>query len=149
MPQPLNEILIGTVDGANLVFYFSVPYTAGTAVVLLNGQVLLHNSGNPWTESNPLTGEVTLDAVVTPQLLDQVSGIALDTTPVGIETILEAIDVTIDDVPGVIAGAITSPDALYGSLADYTLLTAAVVDYGSVLGSLVDRDALIGSLEDC
>ena len=81
------ESLTGVVDGINSVFLFSAPYTAGTVAIFLNGQLITDGdgSGNPWTESDPATGEITLEVGSIPNSgawgADTITGFAMDTTP--------------------------------------------------------------------
>jgi hypothetical protein len=61
MPQPRFEVPTGVIDDVNTVFYVSVPYKPGTTAVFLNGLLMEPSLLDGWTESDPATGEVTLN----------------------------------------------------------------------------------------
>ena len=114
MPAPLFKALSGTVDGVNAVFSFGEAYTPGTVALYLNGQLLLDSAGNPWSETDPATGEVTItEAACIPGNHatvpdDELAGFALDisvTDPQDLVGQIEVLDVTgvvapLDDLSG-------------------------------------------------
>jgi len=85
MPEPIFKQMVPTPDGANVVFFTTsdgttvVPYTPNTVAAFLNGQLLLSNTANPYTESNPAAGEITFD--LAPLANDDVAAAFMDTTP--------------------------------------------------------------------
>jgi hypothetical protein len=127
MGIPHFEVLSGAVNGVNLVFTTSVPYTAGTLAVYLNGQLLLNPGGNPWTETNPATGAVTIHSEELPETGDVVAAFYLDTTNAytgeEVEQIYGSIN-EIDDLAGILVTAqnlsanVYEPDTLSGILTD-------------------------------
>ena len=133
----LFEILTGTVDGVNDTFTFSAAYTPGTAAIYLNGQLLFHPSGNPWTESDPTTGEITVIAGCEPRVGDVLSGFALD-------TVAPSAEVVIDQR---ISGCIEDAVALQGIICDADCLVGCIED-AAITGRLVDQEVIIGELED-
>ena len=74
MPQPMFKTLTGAINGVNLVFSFGQPYTPGTTAIYRNGQLLLNPGGNPWTETDPSTGTVTIHAEELPRAGDAIAG---------------------------------------------------------------------------
>lgn len=59
MPLPFFEVPAGAIDNVNDTFTVSRPYTAGTAVVYYNGQLI---SFSAYVESDPANGEVRITA---------------------------------------------------------------------------------------
>ena len=156
MSQPLFEKLTGTVDGVNDTFFFSKPYTAGTVALYLNGQLLFSTAagGNPWTESSPSTGEVTIAADCLPIVQstegDVVSGFALDTTAEGPETVIEEINATINDAPDRLAGQIEDvPTQLNGAVSDVTNIVGVIDDVDILQATVTDIDRIAASVESC
>ncbi len=119
MSVPHFEQLSGVIDGINLVFTASVPYTAGSTAVFLNGQLILNlfAPGLPWAESDSGSGEITfVGSIYTPQPGDVVQMFFLDMVPV----VLVAAD-------------------LEGALDDMVIM----------VGEIDDQDDLTGVVEDC
>ena len=148
MPAAQFEPLAGTIDGVNAVFTTSQPYTAGTTAVYLNGQLLLNPSGNPWAETDPNTGTITITAPeCIPRPDDIISAFYLDQSPDTVESEVVELSGTIDGEDSLtgfldtteLGGTIDSTSAISGSLSE-------VID----LFGVIDNDAdLVGELEVC
>ncbi len=80
MAQWKDEILIGAVDGLNSTFFTTGAYLAGSTLVRLNGVAIRHPDGDPWTEVDPLTGEISIDPLCAPRPGDVLSVEYLDGT---------------------------------------------------------------------
>ncbi len=134
MANPFFEALTGTVDGVNSVFFFSQPYTPGTSALYLNGQLLVHSSGNPWMETNPATGEVTLIAQCVPRVGDDVAGFALDTDDSA--AIVEVCNLT---------GSIDFVSELSGTIAPIEI-QGSLTPIAAIGGTLEAQEALVGDI---
>lgn len=133
MGLPRFELLSGTVDGVNNVFYTSVAYTAGSVAVYQNGQLIL-NPVPEWTETNPVTGEITIDPTCTPKTGDILAAFFLDTT-----------DAYTGEVVEEIIGSITGEEALSGAVSAGAL-SAYVVAYDGASGIITDTDEIVGTV---
>jgi hypothetical protein len=60
MPSPRFEVPAGAVDGVNTVYTVSMPYSAGTTAVFLNGLLQERNLMDGWYETNPGAGIITM-----------------------------------------------------------------------------------------
>ena len=145
MSQPQFESLLGTIDGVNTTFFTPTPYTAGTLAVYDNGQLQMHHAGNPWTETNPATGEVTL--AFAPEGGDTIAAFYMDTTEVLPETEIVELDGTIEEVDG-ITGALTDSEDLAGYIEEAESLSGELsADY--LDGTIEDVESLEGELIVC
>jgi len=141
------EALTGTIDGVNRVFFFSVPYTPGTAAIFLNGQLLTHPSGNPWTETDPSTGEVTLDVGCEPLAGDVVAGVAIDTAEPN-EVEITEITGSIDAL-GNVGGVLDVQDDAVGDIDAVACIGGLVSSETELTGSLEPTACIGGILEEC
>lgn len=57
---PRFEVASGVVDGTNVVFTVSGPYTPDTTAVFLNGVAQIMSFNDGWFETSPTTGVVTM-----------------------------------------------------------------------------------------
>lgn len=57
---PRFDTAQGLVDGVNVVFSTSVPYTSGTTAVFVDGVLRDPSAANGWVESNPVLGQFTM-----------------------------------------------------------------------------------------
>lgn len=146
MPQPQFEPMVGAIDGANAVFTTPTPYTVGTVAVYVNGQLQMHNLGNPWVETDPGAGTVTLSFA--PQGGDTVVAFYLDTTPVLPETEIEELEGTLSPTDDLVGG-LDDADTLAGSLDEDDSLTGALEADSPLAGSLDEVDYLEGELDVC
>lgn len=146
MPVHRFELLVGTIDGVNKVFTTTVPYTAGSVAVYDNGILQFHASGNPWTETDPSTGTVTLEFAPKPG--DQVAASYFDTTPTVPETEVTELCgelCPVDDLTGTL-----NPEALLaGSLSETDDLDGTLNPATELEGTLDEVDFLEGVLEVC
>lgn len=150
MAEPRFELLTGAIDGANAAFYTSVPYTAGTVALYVNGQLLLNRGGNPWTETDPAAGLVTLhaaDHVLAPD--DEIAAFYLDTTTSPDQIVIEEMVGVLSDVPDGLAGVLAAEDELVGSVAEEDRLAGVVVTEDALAGTVAAEDRLAGILEEC
>jgi len=153
MPTPRFEVLSGVINGANLVFTASVPYSAGTTALYLNGQLLNPSGPMPaWVETSPATGAITFDpACHIPRVGDVIQMFFLDA----------AVDDTIvEEVCSFQATVLDTQSALIGRLFDEEIVAGMVVEDSkdligmvldvSLLGMLADETRLSGHLcEEC
>jgi hypothetical protein len=79
MPTPRLEVPSGAVNGTNQAFTTSVPYTAGTLSVWINGQLKRQDLEDGWAETSPTTGVFTMG--VAPKTGDIIQVFFLDRTP--------------------------------------------------------------------
>lgn len=135
MASPIGpEALSGTIDGVNTVFTFSSPYSAGTSAIYLNGQLLTSASGNPWSESDPSTGEITItDSACIPRVGDEISGLAFD-----LDADAEAIEIT------EIAGSLSLLTGVQGSLEEVSELSSSLGENEPVAAQLEQTIDLAG-----
>jgi hypothetical protein len=145
MPQPQFESLLGTIDSVNTVFTTPTPYTAGTLAVYMNGQLQMHHAGNPWTETDPSSGAVTL--TFAPEPGDTVAAFYLDTTPIVPETEIEVLEGTINEVDDITGELVATAD-LAGSIEEVETL-AGVLDFDYLEGTIEDVETLEGELVVC
>jgi hypothetical protein len=150
--QPRFEVPSGTIDGANTVFTVSLPYVVGSTAVWLNGVLLRRDLDDGWTESNPATGEITLNEapLATGPCPDTLQVFFKDTSVDAPETVIEQICGTISGESGLsgtisqegdfLSGSVAPEDALCGFIADGTL---------PLVGNLEAEAGLTGTLEDC
>lgn len=146
MPQYQNELLTGVVDGVNTVFFSSLPYTAGTMAVSVDGQLQFHPAGNPWTESDPGTGEVTL--LFSPKAGSVVSGAYSDTTPILPETVIQELDGSVCFVNELSAG-IEQTTELSGTLDDAEELEGSIGFVTELDGKVEQTEFLVGEISIC
>lgn len=146
MGQPQFEPLIGSIDGANTVYTTPTPYTAGTVAVYVNGQLQMHNLGNPWAETTPAAGVVTLGFA--PQGGDTVVAFYIDTTPVLPETEVEILDGTIDEVDD-LAGELIVSDELDGTIEFAENIEGELVAVDELDGTIEEVEELEGELIIC
>lgn len=145
MPEPLFEILSGTIDGVNDVFTFSAAYTPGTVALYLNGQLILDAGGNPWSESDPSTGEVTItEAECVPRPGDKLAGFALDTSDDPNLVELSPIEGVIDNRSG-FAGELD--DVGFAGIIATAGIVAELAEVDSIVG-VIDDASLVGEI-DC
>lgn len=140
MTWPHFEVATGPIDGVNLVFNVSMPYRPGTTAVFLNGLLLRADYTDGWTESDPLTGEVTLKEPprVTKVTPDVVQVFFLDTSPAVLETtFVERLH-----------GRLRALDDLEGRLVVQAALHASVDAPGALAGRLLPEPSLRGMLGD-
>ncbi|MEE9358886.1 MAG: hypothetical protein V3U85_00230 [Hyphomicrobium sp.] len=148
MPERIFEPLTGVVDGVNPTFFFSVGYTPGTVVIYLNGQLLVTPAGNPWSESDPTTGEVTItNAKCIPKPGDVIAGEMTDTSPALPETEILELTATIeieDELNGVI-----DVETLSGVMAVGDEFSATIDMAEDLTGTTEDPDTLTATIEVC
>jgi len=150
MPEPQFELLSGAIDGANADFYTSVPYTPGSVAVYLNGQLLLNRTGNPWTETDPATGQITVhavDHVLRPG--DEIAAFYLDTTTAPDQVVIDDLVGVVSDTEDRLTGILVGEDELVGTVADEERLEGQVATEDALAGTVADEDALVGILEEC
>ncbi len=152
MPQHQTESMTGVIDGANTTFFTTAPaggatpYVAGSVAVWVNGQLQMHHLGNPWSETDPATGEVTLGFA--PQAGDTVVASYYDTSPILPETEIEELEGTLlatDDLTGSLSESVE----LDGFLGEEDALAGAIIVEESLSGTLDDTDYLEGELVVC
>lgn len=148
MPYPKFEKLSGVIDGVNPDFTTSVSYQAGTTALYLNGQLMIA-AGNPWVETDPSTGLVSItETALIPKVGDVLSAFYMDTT--------EAQEV--DEIE-VMVGAISAVEEQSGILEAQDDLGASIdptAELGGILstpedlsGTVGEVDEISGILEDC
>ena len=117
MGQVRFEVPSGTIDGINTVYTVSVPYVRDSTAVWLNGILLRRDLDDGWVESNPNTGEITLNEppLSTGPCLDVLQVFFKDTAPPLPETVVEQIFGTISDELEV-SGVLSQEDGLLGTL---------------------------------
>lgn len=146
---PQFTLLSGTIDGVNAVFTTPTAYTAGTTAVYLNGQLLLNPAGNPWAESNPSTGTITITGLeCIPRVGDVISAFYIDTQDSFTGTVVEPI-----------TGSISTVGALGGTISDTNVITAGVAEVSTICGQLAvsanisasisTKTALSGIITEC
>jgi len=143
----LFETLSGVIDGVNDVFTFGAAYTPGTVAIYLNGQLLLNDAGNPWTESDPGAGEVTILSDCIPRPGDEIAGFAIDTAGSGeveITQIQGAIS-AVDDI----GGTIETIGDLNGGISPLTAIAGSTEAVESILGGLAAEGEIGGVLKAC
>lgn len=116
MPEAHLEEAIGTIDGSNVDFLATLPYTAGSVVVFLNGISTRVEFDDGWLEASPPSGLVTLKEA--PRAGDVVFLFYRDTLPDGFgeppdaelevfdaQAFLELLDAraTLEPVPSIVA----------------------------------------------
>lgn len=145
MSFPKFETPTGAINGVNLVFFTSAPYTPGTLAVYRNGQLLLNAAGNPWVETDPSIGKFTIGSEELPLTGDAVAVFFIDTVA------SSAVEVDL------LHGELQGPPALDGQLGLLAVAAslAAPMDLSAVLaplslaGQLEPAARLDGVLEDC
>lgn len=145
MGIPKFEPLTGTINGSNTVFTASSAYTSGSSAVFLNGVLQRQDLNDGWTESNPATGEVTLNEAPIAGDIPQI--FYIDTTPDGPEVNIENITGQLDVEPNPTG---TLQDlALTGTLAPDDTLTGALAVDAVLSGQLEPDGAITGQVKDC
>jgi hypothetical protein len=142
MPQPKFVVAIGTIDGANTIFYTGEAYQPGSTAVFLNGQLKRHDYDDGWTETDPAAGRV--DLKIPPKgstglphsCCDVVQIFFLDTSPVVAGEELTPLFGTIEAV-----------EELEGYLVDESLKHGVVEEMESLAGVIVQEE-LQGVVED-
>ena len=153
MPTPRFEVLAGAINGANLVFTTSVPYSPGTTALYLNGQLLNPSGPLPaWVETSPATGTITFDPIChIPRVGDVVQMFFLDT--VVDDTTVEEVcsfQVTLLDTQAALRGLLFDEEIVAGSVVDDSEDLIGMVLDVSLLGLLADETRLRGHLcEEC
>jgi hypothetical protein len=112
------EVGKGVINGLNRVFTVSLPYIGGTTAVFYNGQLKRRDYNDGWSETDPISGVVTLD--IAPLIGDVVQVFYVDALP---------------PAPGT---QIIHP--LLGRLEPVDDLCAIVLDSDSILGWLFPED---------
>jgi len=150
MPQPQFELLTGTIDGANPDFYTSRAYSPGSVAVYLNGQLLLNRTGNPWTETDPNAGQITVtDAGLVPRVGDEIAAFYLDTTTDPNQVVIEDLVATIHDAEDRLVGVVEAEEELVAIVAEEDRLEGLVAEEDALAGTVGDEEILIGILEEC
>lgn len=90
----------GPVDSSNRMFYTPTPYTPGTLAVFLNGQLKPRDQTDGYVETNPATGEFTMNEAplsttppAPPTFTDKLSAFYIDTGPDAV-VVIELIGLT-------------------------------------------------------
>lgn len=147
MGLPHFEVLSGVVNGVNLVFTTSVPYTPGTLALYLNGQLLLTPSGNPWTETSPSTGVVTVHSEELPETGDVVAAFYLDTVDSYTGEEVEQIYGSISET-GDLAGILADLQNLSANIQEHAILDGLVED-AELGASILPLDVMSGVVTEC
>lgn len=148
MALPRFEVPLGAINGVNRVFNVSIPYKPGTTAVFLNGLLLRADYTDGWVESDPSTGEVTLNEPprVTKITPDVVQVFFIDTSP----DVLEAVIVerligrlrVLEDLEGRLVS-----ESIQASLDVYDTLAGRLMSESALHGELTDEGILHGQLE--
>jgi hypothetical protein len=142
MSNPHFEVAGGTIDGVNVLFTTSLPYTPGTVAVFLNGQLLRTNE---WME----LGGRTFQLAQPPVPPDMVQVFYLDQSPVqpGVEvTPLQGVIKPISDI----AGSLQELGQMSGTVASTPEpMLGSIVSQQTVLAQLDDVTPLRGTIEVC
>jgi len=150
MPIPRFEVPSGTIDGVNTVFNVSAPYQPGTTAVYLNGLLQEPSLDDGWTETDPLTGEVTLKEA--PKSLgacpDVLQVFFLDTSPQLPESVIDRIKGRLSAV-GDLKGSLTLTSPLAGLVEASGTLQGAFMASTQLKGLVEPAGALKGRLESC
>lgn len=150
MPIPRFEVPSGAIDGVNTVFNVSSPYQSGTTAVYLNGLLQEPSLDDGWTETDPLTGEVTLKEAPkgTGDCPDVLQVFFLDTSPQLPESVIERIKGRLSAV-GEIEGRLGLIIPLTGAIEGAGALQGAVLASTALKGLVEPQGALTGRLEAC
>lgn len=148
MGLPQFTLLSGSINGINAVFTTPTAYTAGTVAVYLNGQLLLNPAGNPWAETDPSTGTVTITgAECIPRTGDVISAFYIDTQDDFVGSVVSPISGTIsaqtslDAVLGAetpVASSISPTNSKSGILSTSANLSASIQS-SSKLSGIIDE----------
>lgn len=147
MPQPRYEVLVGVIDGANVVFNTpgNDPYQPGTTALFLNGQLLTPDC---WDETDPSLGVITTLTVKPPRVGEVLQLFYLDTTPVLPGEEVTPITGTIREVD-FLCGTLSVAADLTGSIRATEILVASLDEVMSVEATLRATDYLVGTIREC
>lgn len=135
MAIPRTENAIGAINGANTSFTTPTPYTPGSLVAFLSGQLKRPDFDDGLIEDDPPTGTFTMKEP--PLTGDVVQVRYLDTTPVAAG----------EEVEG-LTGQVIELDSLTAQLSDLDALAASPTDLDAMSGSIDEVDSATGSVDD-
>ena len=145
MALPHYEKLAGVIDGVNVNFTTSRPYSPGSLSVYLNGQLQQQDC---WTETDPSTGAVTVSFQYAPRVGEVVQAFYLDTTAALPGEEIEGITGVVRAV-GDLHGTVLTGEAVTATVVDGVDLTGSVVDRCLATGVVVEVGGVTGVLRDC
>lgn len=148
MGVPRFENLSGTVDGVNRTFFAPSAYAAGTASVFLNGQLMKYSGGDPWTETDPSTGEIELAVDCTPILTDELQIFYIDTSTPPDQTEICEIRGDIDSISD-LSCALTAADELQGTLDQVDVVYSNIDAIRPTEGYIDSQDDIYGEICEC
>lgn len=150
MPIPRFEVPSGVIDGVNTVFNVSVPYQPGTTAVYLNGLLQEPSLDDGWTETDPLTGEITLKEA--PKSIgdcpDVLQVFFLDTSPQLPESVIDRLKGKLS-ATGDLKGRLSLVAPLGGAVEPAGALEGALLGSIPLKGLVEPQGALKGRLESC
>ena len=147
MAIPRFEVLSGAINGVNLVFTTSAAYTPGSVAVFLNGQLLKAHAGDPWAETDPANGVVTVAGDCVPRDGDHIAAFYLDTLD-------DFVGSEVSEMTGTVTAVVTASGQLgdaetpVGSLLDVQQVCGILADE-ALTGSVVSTEVVSGKIEVC
>lgn len=114
MSSPRFEVASGLIDGINTIFSASLPYTAGSTAVFLNGQLKKAANDDGWIETVPASGIFQMK--VAPKVGDVVEVFYLDTMS----------DASQLEIACGVVGVIQEESAIQGQIEDVIEVTGSI-----------------------
>jgi len=143
MPEAHFEVPVGAIDGVNRLFTVSLPYTPGSVAVFINGQLKRADYDDGWVETDPSTGQVTVnESPIGGSVPEVVQIFYLDTTQNDVTEVVEGIIGTIEDLD-MLYGTIGSDD-IVGTVVDLSAITGTIDDVSVADGAIEEVDELVG-----
>lgn len=115
MPNARIVTAYGATDGVNVKFYAGVPYVPGSTVYILNGRTHRPDYDDGHVESNPGTGEITVNEA--PLDGDVVQLFFTDTAPTAVSP-LQTMSATLKSTPEKLTGTLhpVKPATINGAI---------------------------------
>jgi hypothetical protein len=119
MSIPRTEVPSGDIDGVNTSFVTPFPYTPGTLLHYLNGQLKVPVNDDGLIEDDPSAGTFTLKEA--PKTGDVLQARYLDTTPVQPGEEVQGLFAMLSDLDG-LAARLAGADVLSGIVDDVDIV---------------------------